>query len=177
MRPHKGNAPIVEDPAIAPPNSLEMEQSAIGALLFTEDVAIERGVSLLHPRHFYRRMHADMFQAVRRIMHRHRDASRVDFVCVYEELRAMGKAGADTFEYLRACVDICPSAVNIESYIRVVIAKSKLRHQLALGQRLEYEIHQPDADPTFLHNATQNATNAINTHGWCDLDAIFTRGK
>ena len=174
MRREQAAAP---EPEIAPPFSLEMEQTAIGALMFQDAKAVERAMTMLHPRHFYRRLHADIFHAARRVMSRSRDAAKVDFICIYEELRALGKTDSETFAYLQACVDICPSSANIDSYIRVLLDKSKLRHYLALGRKIEQETTANDADAAHLHAAIHNALQAINTHGWCDLDAIFIKGK
>ena len=178
-----------EPSEIAPPHSIEMEQCAIGAMLMLNTDATTRGMALLDANHFHRPLHKTIMRAIRRIVDRRRDDAYVarilrviDIVFVQEELRVMGEMktaddGDKWFLYLHHCIDQCPSAANIDAYISVVIAKSKLRYQLRLGRLLQGEIARPDADPAHLHAATQNALNAINTHGWCDLAAIFTREK
>lgn len=165
------------EPETTPPCSLETEQTVIGGLMFQDVKSAETALSKLHPRHFYRRLHADIFHAARRVYHRTRDAAKVDFICIFEELRGMGKTDSETFAYLTACVDICPGAANMDSYVRIMLDKSRLRHLLALGRKMEQEATKPDADATRLHGYAQNALQAIQTHGWCDLDAIFTGGK
>jgi replicative DNA helicase len=106
------------------PQSLEAEQSTLGALLMERD-AIARAVELLQADDFYREGHRKIYAAVLALFDK---GEPVDFVTVVEELRRknlLEETGGAA--YLQALIEACPSAANVEAYAKVVAEKSILR--------------------------------------------------
>lgn len=183
-RPPRGRP----EPDKPTPKSVECENCAIGAMLMLCDGSVTKGVRALHVKHFSVPDNATVFDAISKVERRRQmqpegTLKHLDIISVSEQLRAMGrlqtveKDGGIPYAYLRACVDLCPSAENIDYYIGVVIEKSRLRYLAKLGERMSRAILEPGADSNFLYVAGQNALQAINAHGWCDLDAIFQQNK
>ncbi|HEX8834691.1 MAG TPA: DnaB-like helicase N-terminal domain-containing protein, partial [Abditibacteriaceae bacterium] len=109
------------------PQSLEAEQSTLGAMIMERD-AIARATETLKEEDFYRELHRKIFGVILSLFDK---GEPVDLITVAEELRRKGQleevGGA---EYLTALIYACPSAANVESYARAVSEKSVLR-QLA----------------------------------------------
>ena len=109
------------------PQSLEAEQSTLGAMMMERD-AIARAVETLQAEDFYRELHNKIFKAILTLFDR---GEPVDMITTVEELRRRGQleevGGA---AYLEALIYSCPSAANVESYAKAVAEKSILR-QLA----------------------------------------------
>jgi len=108
------------------PQSLEAEQSTLGAMLMERD-AVARTVELLTADDFYRELHRKIFTAIVTLFDKGEPA---DLITVVEELRRKGQLGEDGPAYLTALIEACPSAANVESYAKVVSEKSILRKLL-----------------------------------------------
>lgn len=127
------------------PQSLEAEQSTLGAMLMEKN-AIADAVSLLEREDFYRKLHRKIFDA---IVAMYMDEQPVDLISTVEELRRKGQleecGGA---AYLTALIEACPSAANVESYARAVIEKSSQRLGLKAGEALTSAMYgDPDDAP------------------------------
>ncbi len=106
------------------PQSLEAEQSTLGAMLLERD-AIARGVELLSRDDFYRENHRLIFTAITGLFDK---GEPVDFVTVSEDLRKRGQLDqAGGIPYIGVLIEACPSSANIDAYARVVSEKSLLR--------------------------------------------------
>lgn len=106
------------------PQSLEAEQSTIGAMLMERD-AVARAVELLTADDFYRELHKKIYKAVLKLFDK---GEPIDIVTVAEELRRNGQLDdVGGGEYLSALIEACPSSANIDAYARVVSEKSVLR--------------------------------------------------
>jgi replicative DNA helicase len=115
------------------PQSLEAEQSTLGAMLLERD-AVARAVELLGRDDFYRENHRLIFNAVTSLFDR---GEPVDLITVVEDLRRRGqleKAGGAA--YITALIEACPSAANVESYARVVSEKSLLRQLVSASETI-----------------------------------------
>jgi len=115
------------------PQSLESEQSTLGAMMLERD-AIARAVENLTAEDFYREGHKKIFAAMLKLFDR---GEPVDIVTVAEELRRNGlleELGGS--EYLAALTDACPSSANVEAYARVVSEKSVLRQLVSASERI-----------------------------------------
>jgi replicative DNA helicase len=106
------------------PQTLEGEQSTLGAMLMDRD-AIARVVELLNAEDFYRENHRKIFNALVTLFDR---GEPVDLITVVEELRRRNHlediGGA---AYLTALIEACPSSANVDSYAKAVGEKSTLR--------------------------------------------------
>ncbi len=107
-----------------PPQSVEAEQSVLGAVLL-DNAAIDRAVELIAADDFYREAHRKIFRAMVRLSERNEP---VDIVTLTEALRAQGDlsdvGGAAYIAELAARV---PTAANVAHYARLVRDKSILR--------------------------------------------------
>lgn len=162
------------------PYSLEMEAAAIGAMLLLDDGAVTRGMKMLHRNHFYNSLLLNVFDAIAQLMRKReikarQDLQHIDIVSVAEQMKRNGTE-VNTCQ-LTACIEACPSSANIEYYISKVIEYSRLRYQRRLAEKVEEMASLPDAEAEQIRNAANNALQAISTHGWCDLKAIFDQKK
>lgn len=115
------------------PQSLEAEQSTLGALLMERD-AIARAVENVQADDFYREGHRKIFAAVLSLFDK---GEPVDFVTVVEELRRknhLEECGGAA--YLQALIEACPSAANVDAYAKVVAEKSVLRRLASASDKI-----------------------------------------
>jgi len=126
-----------------PPNSVEAEESVLGAVLLDSDaanVAIER----LQSEDFYRPAHQAIFDAVLELFNRNEP---VDAVTVAEGLRRsdmLERVGG--LNYLTQLIDTVPATSNIEHYAAIVEEHSLRRKLLRVGGdigKLATEVDRP----------------------------------
>jgi replicative DNA helicase len=116
-----------------PPQNLEAEQSALGAMMIDRE-ALEKGIEILKPDDFYREAHKTIFDALVWLAERNEP---VDIVTVQEELRSHHRLeDVGGTEYLMAIIDCVPSSANIEYYANIVEEKSILRRVIDAGTRI-----------------------------------------
>ena len=118
---------------IAPPHSVEAEESVLGAVLMSADaanIALER----LHPDDFYKPAHQAVFQAVVDLF----DANEpIDAVTLSESLRRNGeleRVGGVSF--LTELIDTVPTASNVDDYAGIVEEHALRRRLLRVGGQL-----------------------------------------
>ncbi len=115
------------------PQSLEAEQSTLGAMLMERD-AVARAVELLQPEDFYRELHKKIYKCVLKLFDK---GEPIDIVTVAEELRRNGQLDdIGGSEYLSALIEACPSSANIDAYAKVVGEKSVLRQLLKASDEI-----------------------------------------
>ena len=115
------------------PQSLEAEQSTLGAMLMERD-AVARAVEILTVDDFYRELHKKIFKSILKLFDK---GEPIDIVTVAEDLRRNGlleEVGGS--EYLSALIEACPSSVNVEAYGKVVSEKSVLRQLLRAADQI-----------------------------------------
>jgi replicative DNA helicase len=111
-----------------PPQSIEAEQSVLGALLIDRDAVIEVA-EVLHPDDFYRNQHGTIYAAVMELYERREP---IDLVTVSESLERSGQLeqiGGSA--YLTSLINLTPTAVNAVYYARIVERKAVLRNLIA----------------------------------------------
>jgi replicative DNA helicase len=116
-----------------PPQSIEAEQSVLGALLIDRDAVVEVG-ELVHPQDFYRQHHGTIFAAILELYERREP---VDIVTVSEVLERGGtleQIGGSA--YLTSLINLTPTAVNATHYARIVERKAVLRNLIAAAGRI-----------------------------------------
>ncbi len=110
--------------AFVPPQSIEAEQSTLGAMLL-ERAAIEKAAEILDKEDFYRDAHQTLFDAITALAQRDEP---VDLITVQEELRNRDRLEAvGGLTYLTALFDTVPTAANVEYYAKIVQEKAILR--------------------------------------------------
>ena len=116
-----------------PPQSLEAEQSVLGAILIDRDAIIEVA-EFLRPADFYRQANGRIYAAVLELFERREP---IDIVTVAEalerkdELEAIGGRA-----YLSSLSNETPTAVHVAQYARIVERKAVLRNLIGAAGRI-----------------------------------------
>ena len=110
--------------AFVPPQSIEAEQSTLGAMLI-ERAAVEKVFEILDKEDFYRDAHQVLFDVITTLAQRDQP---VDLITVQEELKNRDKLESiGGISYLTALFDTVPTAANVEYYAKIVEEKAILR--------------------------------------------------
>jgi replicative DNA helicase len=132
----------------SPPNSVEAEQSVLGAV-FLENESMNVLIEHLQPRDFYQRQHQLVFESMIILFEK---SEPIDVLTLSTELRrtnTLDQAGGA--EYLSAIIDLAPTSANTFYYAKVIKEK-------AIRRRL-------------IHEASEIARDASKNHG--DIDAFI----
>ncbi len=116
-----------------PPQSIDAEQSVIGALLIDRDAVIQVA-DFLKPQDFYRQAHGTIYAAILDLYERREP---VDIVTVSETLErseALEQVGGSA--YLTSLINMTPTAVNAVHYARIVERKSVLRNLIGAAGKI-----------------------------------------
>ncbi|MDR1393631.1 MAG: replicative DNA helicase [Bifidobacteriaceae bacterium] len=142
-----------------PPQDIEAEQSALGAMLVSKD-AIADVVSVLRAEDFYRPQHETIFGAITDIYSR---GEPVDAVTVAAELTRRGEiARIGGAQYLATIMALVPTAANAGYYAQIVRDRAILRRLVDTGTRitqLGYTVDGQSVDD--LVNAAQAEVYAV----------------
>jgi replicative DNA helicase len=126
-----------------PPQSIEAEQSVLGALLIDKDAVIEVA-ELLAPEDFYRGHHGTIYAAVLELYEKREP---VDIVTVSEVLERSGQLeDIGGSAYLTSLINLTPTAVNAVHYARIVERKSVLRNLISAAGKIAGLGYQEDGD-------------------------------
>jgi replicative DNA helicase len=126
-----------------PPQSVEAEQSVLGALLIDRDAVVEVA-EILRPDDFYRVQHAEIYGAVLDLYERREP---VDIVTVSEALERRDQlehVGGSA--YLTSLINLTPTAVNAVYYARIVERKAVLRNLIGAAGRIAGIGYEETAD-------------------------------
>jgi replicative DNA helicase len=156
---------------IAPPHSIEAEQSVLGAILLSEKThyayVIEEN---LKPEDFYRDRHRVIYQAMRELY----DASEpIDVLTVTEHLRARGRledAGGQS--EIDALAGAAPAVPHIRQYGRIVKNHALLRRLLTATYEIQASVHTRDELP---RDIVEHAERAILEVAHDDRQKDFRR--
>ncbi|MBX6377733.1 MAG: replicative DNA helicase [Clostridia bacterium] len=136
-----------------PPQSIEAEQSVLGAMLIERD-AILRAADVLTGEDFYREAHRWVFEAILALFDR---SEPVDMVTVAEELRQRGRLDAvGGVEYIEHLAHVVPTAANVEYYARIVEEKALLRQLIGVGTEIVRRAYEGQEDAASLMDAAEN---------------------
>ncbi len=126
-----------------PPQSIEAEQSVLGALLIDRDAVIEVA-DFLRPVDFYRPANATIFDVILELYDRREP---VDIVTVSEALErrdALEQVGGSA--YLTSLINLTPTAVNAIHYGRIVERKGVLRNLIGAAGKIAAIGYDDSAD-------------------------------
>ena len=116
-----------------PPQSLEAEQSVLGAILIDRDAVVEVA-EFLRPADFYRQANGKIFEAVLELFERREP---IDIVTVSEALeRSNELEGVGGRAYLSSLSNSTPTAVHAVQYARIVERKAVLRNLIGAAGRI-----------------------------------------
>jgi replicative DNA helicase len=138
-----------------PPQSLEAEQSVLGAILIDRETIIEIA-EFLRPEDFYRQAHANVYKAMLELFERREP---VDLVTVAEVLeRNEDLDGIGGRAYLSTLANQTPTAVHAVQYARIVERKAVLRNLIGAAGKIAgigYE------DPAEIQEAIDRAESEL----------------
>jgi replicative DNA helicase len=127
----------VQEPPLSidrlPPQSIEAEQSVLGALLIDRDAVVEVA-ELVRPADFYRQHHGTIFAAIVDLYERREPVDIVTVSEVLERTGALEQIGGSA--YLTSLINLTPTAVNATHYARIVERKAVLRNLIAAAGRI-----------------------------------------
>ena len=138
-----------------PPQSLEAEQSVLGAILIDRETIIEVA-EFLRPEDFYRQAHGTVYRAMLDLFERREP---VDIVTVSETLERKGELeGIGGRSYLSTLSNQTPTAVHAAQYARIVERKAVLRNLIGAAGKIAgigYE------DPAEIQEAIDRAESEL----------------
>jgi replicative DNA helicase len=116
-----------------PPQSIEAEQSVLGALLIDRDAVIEVA-DILRPADFYRQAHGTIYEAVLELYDKREPIDIVTVSEVLERRDSLDHVGGSA--YLTSLINLTPTAVNAQHYARIVERKGVLRNLIGAAGRI-----------------------------------------
>jgi replicative DNA helicase len=157
-----------------PPQSIEAEQSVLGALLIDKDAVIEVA-ELLQAEDFYRQSHGTIYAAVIDLYERREP---VDIVTVSEVLERQGRleevGGA---AYLTSLINLTPTAVNAVHYARIVERKGVLRNLISAAGRIAGLGYEEEGDIGEVIDQAESELFAVSEKrvesGFSSLDTLL----
>ncbi len=147
---------------LAPPHSIEAEQSVLGGLLL-DNAAWDRLGGILKEVDFYRFEYRLIFHHIVRLVAASKPA---DVITVFESLQASGKADeSGGAEYLNALVRNTPSAANIRHYAQIIRDRSILRQLITVcNETIADAIQTRGKDRRFFRNQTYLPLSRLMSH-------------
>ncbi|MFA5954453.1 MAG: replicative DNA helicase [Patescibacteria group bacterium] len=119
-----------EDSSKIPPQSLEAEQSLLGAVLLSKD-AIVQVTDMVAPADFYREIHGLIFEAMQDLFAKHEPIDVLSVSSKLEGRNQLEKIGGRS--YLASLSNNVPSASNVSHYAKIVQRKATLRRLIEAG--------------------------------------------
>jgi replicative DNA helicase len=116
-----------------PPHSEEAEASVLGSILIDRD-AITEVAEFLHPEHFYRQAHGNIYEAMLAL---YEEREPIDVVTVAEKMKqqkTLKQAGGK--QYLSQLVEGVPTAAHTEHYGKLVKNLYTKRQMIGLSAQL-----------------------------------------
>ena len=138
-----------------PPQSLEAEQSVLGAILNypdTYDRAVEAG---LKRNHFYREANGLIFEAAESLMAKDEP---VDLITMSEELKSKGvleKIGGPAV--LAELADAVGTAANVSHYAGIVREKAMLRRVISISQNASEQAYEAGVESEVVIEGMENS--------------------
>lgn len=138
-----GNAPGNASGPRTPPQSIEAEESVLGAVLI-DNHAINAALEIVKADDFYRAAHAAIFSAMTSLADRREP---IDVVTLSHQLRSMGLLeNAGGIEYLGHLATVVPSSANIAYYARLVKEKALKRRVIHEASEIIQEAFEDSGD-------------------------------
>lgn len=141
-----------------PPQSIEAEQAALGAMLLERE-AISRAVELLRPEDFYREAHRSIFHGILDLFNRNEPVDLItlgEWLKSHEQLEAIGGA-----LYLTTMMQQVPTAAGISNYAAIIRNKSLQRQLIKTADEIMAAAYQGDRDLEELVDESEQKIFAI----------------
>src|SRR5882724_6605419 len=136
-------ATIDENLRRVPPQSLEAEESVLGAVML-DNTVVDRVVEMLRPEDFYRGAHRKLFRAMVELNGR---SEPIDLITLSETLKARGDlAEVGGGAYLAELTERVPTAANAVHYAKIVRERSILRGLIEASTEIATRGYQAPAN-------------------------------
>ncbi len=157
-----------------PPQSVEMEQSILGAILQNND-AIVRLADTLQEEDFYHDAHRWLFCAMLDLF---QENVPIDVLTVNEWLKKKDRLDAiGGPAYLAELVEMVPTAAHVDYHARVVREKSILRALIRTATTIVTDSYEADEDVAALLDRAERSILEISqgkaTSGFIDLQSVL----
>lgn len=158
-----------------PPNSLEAEQSVLGAMLLDKE-AISTASETLRGGDFYREVHKEIFEAIVDI---YNENNPVDLITITEKLKGRNTLDAvGGITYLTQLMNIVPTTHNIGQYVKIVEQKSLLRKLISSSNDIISKCYDNPEDPVGVVDQAEKSIFDISlnrsTQGFVPIKNILT---
>lgn len=158
-----------------PPNSLEAEQSVLGAMLLDKE-AISTASEILKGDDFYREVHKEIFEAIVDI---YNENNPVDLITITEKLKGRNTLDAvGGITYLTQLMNIVPTTHNIGQYVKIVEQKSLLRKLIRSSNDILSKCYDNPEDPVAVVDQAEKSIFDISlnrsTQGFVPIKNILT---
>lgn len=158
-----------------PPNSMEAEQSVLGAMLLDKE-AISVAAEILKDGDFYREVHNEIFMAIVDI---YNAGEPVDLITLTDRLKSRKTIEAvGGITYLTQLMNIVPTAHNIEYYARIVLEKSTLRKLIKSSNEIIAKCFDSGSDTAAIVDDAEkgifNISLSRSTQGFIPIKKILT---
>lgn len=129
---------------LIPPQSIDIEQSLIGACLLSPD-SYKKAVDVLSVEDFYKTAHQKIFETINDLA---KSDSAIDLITVSNALKKSGKLEEIGGEYyLSQCIDRITSHVHTADHARIIKHKSDFRKLITISHELSTGSYEMSADP------------------------------
>ena len=146
-----------------PPQSIEAEQSVIGALLIDRDAVIEVA-DFLRPQDFYRQAHGSIYEAILELYERREPVDIVTVSEVLERNEALEQVGGSA--YLTSLINLTPTAVNAVHYGRIVERKAVLRNLIGAAGKIAGIGYDDSADVSEAIDRAEQELFGVSERAW-----------
>lgn len=137
-----------------PPNSMEAEQSVLGAMLLDRE-AITAATEIISGDDFYREAHKEIFEAVVELFDK---SEPVDLITLSEKLKVRNTLEAvGGVTYLTSLMNIVPTTHNVKHYAKIIEEKSILRRLIKASNEIAAKSYEASEDlTTIIDKAEKN---------------------
>ncbi len=155
------------------PNSLEAEQSVVGAMLMDKD-AIEVAAEIVTENDFYNKQLGTLFQAMVEL---NREGSAVDIVTLQNRLREKNVSPqVSSVEFISDLVNAVPTSANVKYYAKIVADKSTLRRLIHVSEDTINNCYAGGDDMEGILNDAEKSvfqiTQSRNTGDFVSIDQV-----
>jgi replicative DNA helicase len=128
---------------ILPPQSIDMEEAVLGALMI-DNSALSEVIDILHKDAFYKEEHKLIFEAITKLFS---DSEPIDMLTVAAKLREMAKLDHVGGEYYLAHLSQkVASSAHIEYHSRIILQKHIQRELIGISSRIIEKAYDETTD-------------------------------
>ncbi|WP_185864355.1 replicative DNA helicase [Blattabacterium cuenoti] len=126
-----------------PPQSLDLEQAVIGAMMIDKK-GLDEVIDILYPEVFYQKKHQDIFSVIQKLYH---SSEPIDLYTVSNELRKLEKLDSVGGEvYLIELTQKVISSAHIEYHSRIILQKFILRKLISISSNIIKKCYESTTD-------------------------------